>query len=284
MAETITWYIRNVVCSNMFKYVHWHFWFTFNDIQWYSYIQYIQWVVQKPLNLSRYQVFLSTSFMGQHPKVTTGSTCVATCGAPGYTYSGSPTPEVFECLATGEFQGQNPSCAPLSCQNLTLSSQYEHNCRGMLFQDACAVSCAEGYTITGPASQYICGESGTIQGTLPSCTPNPCTNTISPEIFQTSGCDGVTTGQSCNVSCQPGMIPNSAEMSCHSSGFLVGALPSCLPAKCPANSALEAASVAHNCQNASFGQSCSVYCAAGYKLTQGPLQWEEFQTHIEQLQ
>lgn len=201
--------------------------------------------------------------------VTTGSTCVATCGAPGYTYSGSPTPEVFECLATGEFQGQNPSCAPLSCQNLTLSSQYEHNCRGMLFQDACAVSCAEGYTITGPASQYICGESGTIQGTLPSCTPNPCTNTISPEIFQTSGCDGVTTGQSCNVSCQPGMIPNSAEMSCHSSGFLVGALPSCLPAKCPANSVLEAASVAHNCQNASFGQSCSVYCAAGYKLTQG---------------
>ena len=247
---------------------------TFNDIQWHL-----------SCRFNDIQSVIAGSPQ-HHPKVTTGSTCVATCGAPGYTYgTGSGSPEVFECLATGEFQGQNPSCAPLSCQNLTLSSEFEHNCRGMLFQDACAVSCAEGYTITGPASQYVCSESGTIQGTLPSCTANPCANSISPEIFQASGCDGITTGQSCSVSCQPGMIPNSADMSCHSSGFLVGTLPSCLPAQCPTNSALEAASVAHNCQNASFGQSCSVYCAAGYKLTQGHRKDPQTRVlHIQQVQ
>lgn len=200
--------------------------------------------------------------------VTTGGSCSATCGAPGFANSGSG-PEVFECLATGEFQGQDPSCAPAPCENLTLASQFEHNCRGMVFQDACAVSCAEGYSLTGPPSQYICGANAIVEGALPTCTANPCSHTMSGEVFQSDSCNGVTTGSSCTVSCQQGMIPNSGEMTCHSSGLLVGTLPLCLPAQCPQTPALGAPAVAHNCENASFGQSCSVYCATGYKLTQG---------------
>ena len=187
------------------------------------------------------------------------------CGVPGY--SEATGPRLFECLPTGEFQGQEPTCVPAKCQNLTLPSEFEHNCRGMVFGEVCGVTCSEGYSLSGPPSQYSCGANQIIEGSLPSCTANPCSNSV-PSPFQTD-CNGITTGGSCTISCQVGMIPNSGVLTCHATGVLVGMLPCCLPAQCPQNPALDVPAVAHSCQNASFGRSCSVYCSAGYKLTQG---------------
>ena len=199
--------------------------------------------------------------------MTTGSSCVATCGVAGYTYSGTSGPQSFECLATSEFQGTNPICSPRPCENLTLAEAFVHDCRGMVFQEACSVTCAEGYEQSGAPSQYLCGQTGNIEGTLPSCTAKPCSNTVPAAYIST--CNGITTDGTCTVSCQEGMIPNSAVMTCHATGALVGTLPECLPAKCSLTPSLQATSIAHNCENVSFGQSCSVSCASGFKLAQG---------------
>ena len=78
--------------------------------------------------------------------IATGGTCVASCSAEGFTYA-SGGEETFECLPTGEFQGQSPSCVPAACRDLTLASRFEHRCSNMVYGDSCSVGCAAGFVM-----------------------------------------------------------------------------------------------------------------------------------------
>ena len=79
--------------------------------------------------------------------IATGGTCVATCSAEGFTFASGFGAETFECLPTGEFQGQSPSCVPAACRDLTLASRFEHHCRNMVYGDSCSVTCAAGFCL-----------------------------------------------------------------------------------------------------------------------------------------
>ena len=199
--------------------------------------------------------------------IATGGTCVAICTAEGFSYAFGGA-ETFECLPTGEFQGQSPSCAPAACQDLMLAPHFEHSCGNMVYGDSCSVTCAQGFSLVGSAAQYQCTASGKIEGLQPLCVPKQCTNAIPPG-FDSGDCDGITTGSTCNVSCAPGMVPNSAELTCHASGTLIGLLPNCIPDICPLDASLQQLSLANNCPGVPFGRTCSVFCAEGYKLISG---------------
>ncbi|CAE7708618.1 SELE, partial [Symbiodinium pilosum] len=179
--------------------------------------------------------------------VTTGSTCLATCTTGGFEYASGGATE-FTCRPSGAFSGLNPTCARIPCADLVLADHFNHGCRNKFFQDTCAVTCAAGFTLVGSASQYQCSASGVIQGTEPSCVPKTCDNNI-PDDFL-SDCGGITTGAACTVRCKPGMVPNSAQMSCHATGALLGTLPVCVPDACPSSTLLQnGVGLAHNCED-----------------------------------
>eukprot|EP00435_Cladocopium_sp_Y103_P015994 s2068_g3.t4 len=148
----------------------------------------------------------------------TGENCTAQCGEEfTYTFGGA---ETFTCTSSGNFLdefsedarnkpimrtevffalGTNPSCERKFCEDLQIPELYTHNCREKRSGDTCGVTCALGYYFASWGSQFLCN--GTFQGTLPSCQPNPCTDVPAlGEVFSGS-CEGLTTGESCELSC-----------------------------------------------------------------------------------
>ncbi|CAE7718647.1 HET-E1 [Symbiodinium sp. CCMP2592] len=196
-------------------------------------------------------------------------TCDATCGQAGYTYTAGSQKEIFTCMPWGSFQGNQPSCEPISCQDLVLDGIYSHNCKSKRFGDTCGVSCATGYHLSGWGSQYVCGADGTFEGVLPQCNGNPCQNTVDDPALDASACNSLTTGEDCNVTCQAGYGFNQTTVVCGASGFLSGILPICSPLPCVADPELQHPTLAHSCNSVPFGQSCVVFCANGYVFSNG---------------
>ncbi|CAE7239992.1 CSMD3, partial [Symbiodinium sp. KB8] len=202
--------------------------------------------------------------------VRSAETCQATCTEAGYTYAAGSSAETWTCLPTGSLDGQLPTCQRIACTDLALSTTFTHNCQGLRFEDTCTVSCGPGYTLDGASGQFQCQADGNITGTLPTCVGNPCTNTLPTDpAFDTSGCDGKTTSQTCLVTCNPGYTPNVAMLTCDPSGFLLGTLPSCKPEPCPVNTTLAVSSLTDTCEGVAYGATCAVFCAPGFILSNG---------------
>ncbi|CAJ1433508.1 unnamed protein product, partial [Effrenium voratum] len=196
--------------------------------------------------------------------VTTGGTCNATCGA-GYTYAAGQVAAEFQCGASGAFQGTAPICERVSCGVLALSGRFSHNCRSKRFGDTCGVTCATGYHLGGWGAQFLCSASGSFVGTLPSCKGNPCPNPLARDVsLDSSGCENLTTAQSCDVRCVGGFAPNSSTLTCDESGYFTGNIPLCRALQCTPPPELSNSSLAHTCSEVSFNRSCAVLCAAGY--------------------
>lgn len=199
--------------------------------------------------------------------VRTQQTCTATCIATGYTYATGASAEVYTCQAAGNVQGTLPQCQRTACTDLSLAATYVHDCVGKLYQDSCGVSCAAGFR--GAGAQFSCQGDGSFAGTLPACVGNPCSNDLPNSSIWTATCDGLTTGQSCDVSCNPGFSGASTNLTCDASGQLLGTVPVCAPQLCPSSIQLVSVEHTHTCQDIAFGSSCTVFCAAGYALDTG---------------
>ncbi|CAK9015392.1 EGF and pentraxin domain-containing protein 1 (CCP module-containing protein 22) (Polydom) (Selectin-like osteoblast-derived protein) (SEL-OB) (Serologically defined breast cancer antigen NY-BR-38) [Durusdinium trenchii] len=199
--------------------------------------------------------------------VRTQQTCTATCTATGYTYATGASAEVYTCQAAGNVQGTLPQCQRTACTDLSLAATYVHDCVGKLYQDSCGVSCAAGFR--GAGAQFSCQGDGSFAGTLPACVGNPCSNDLPNSSIWTATCDGLTTGQSCDVSCNPGFSGASTNLTCDASGQLLGTVPVCAPQLCPSSIQLVSVEHTHTCQDIAFGSSCTVFCAAGYALDTG---------------
>ena len=197
----------------------------------------------------------------------TQETCTASCTGTGYEYATGASAEVYTCNAGGSFTGTLPQCQRTSCTDLSLGSTYVHTCANKLYQDSCGVSCAAGYR--GTASQFTCEGDGSFSGTLPACMGNPCQNDLPNSTSWTASCDGLTTGQSCDVSCKLGFSGSSTNLTCDASGQLLGSMPVCQPNICPSSNQLVSALHTHTCQDIAFGSSCTVFCASGYELATG---------------
>lgn len=205
---------------------------------------------------------------------TTGETCEASCGKPGYTYAASATLQTFTCMATQVFEGTAPSCEPITCSDLELGERFYHNCQSKRFGETCGVSCATGYHLQGWGEQMVCSADGTFSGTTPTCSGNPCSNPLLVDAtLDSNECTGLTTAETCTVRCAAGFTPNSTTMQCDPTGLLLGVAPSCSPMVCDTPIELSAVSIAHTCSSLTFNRSCAVTCAAGYKLSSLQQEW-----------
>ncbi|CAE8673556.1 unnamed protein product, partial [Polarella glacialis] len=202
--------------------------------------------------------------------VGTLSTCEATCGN-GYGYASGAAAETFTCTATGEFQGTAPACEPSPCATLgqDSSDSYSHDCSGNVNGDSCIVACADGFSApngTASAAVLECGASG-YTGSIPTCEPNPCSSDSLPTGLDLEvNCTGLTTGESCIVSCAQGYSGAAANFTCTSQGDFSGQRPICTPQTCDdlVQGLLEG--VTHDCSGVRFGSKCGTSCAAGHSL------------------
>lgn len=83
-----------------------------------------------------------------------------------------------------------------------------------------------------------------------------------------SSCQGLKAGATCTVACAPGNGPNTATLTCSSSGSLTGTAPVCAPAVCNYTTS-DASQNVTLCTNVMPGKSCSVTCSNGYQYSQG---------------
>lgn len=154
--------------------------------------------------------------------VTLGTSCEASCdkGHEG-------TTESFDCSLTGELTGKLPTCKRQPCE--IPKSLITTKCFGVVVGQTCPVPCMDGYT-GGPVLMEC-----TLDGLIPSpkgeaaqCMPKTCTRGLPMENSTNSReCHGVTTGQTCNISCAPGYIGEPEPFFCLETGTFVGIPPTC---------------------------------------------------------
>ncbi|CAK9029470.1 CUB and sushi domain-containing protein 2 (CUB and sushi multiple domains protein 2) [Durusdinium trenchii] len=227
--------------------------------------------------------------------VRTGETCLATCTEVGYDYSAGWAAETFTCLPTGSVTGQSPTCFLAFCRSWMENPRGRTPRTGLRYQDTCDVGCGQGYTLSGSSSRRQCEADGSFSGGLPTCVGNPCNMGLpnNPTV-NASGCNGLTTGESCEVTCLPGFLLGNSSLTCHPSGYLLGVVPTCTPSPCP-DIALPASlqstcsgnsdeqkcwwvgrlmkrfwgpvGEAHTCDGIGFGAACFAFCDAGYEST-----------------
>ncbi|CAJ1431513.1 unnamed protein product [Effrenium voratum] len=196
--------------------------------------------------------------------VRSAETCTATCTAVGYTYSSGNSAATFTCQPTGSFTGDTPTCERVQCSDLSLGASFQHTCRGQRYEDTCSVGCAKGYSLVSTSGQFTCQANQSFTGALPTCTGNPCNQPRSNAALNTTGCNSVTTSETCEVTCQPGFEPNTSSLTCDATGYLLGAAPSCKPSQCPTHSALQDPTLRSNCAGVTYGSRCAVFCAPGH--------------------
>lgn len=202
----------------------------------------------------------------------TFGTCTASCGS-GYTLQENQTASTstFTCGTDGEFAGTDPVCEPEACSPLSLGEAFDDSsCAGKVTGEQCAVQCRQGWSLQGPARTFTCEATGGFSGEPPVCQPNMCTGGMpsDSDLQVPSGCERLTTGQTCNISCAAGYEGTTSEYVCAASGFLTGDRPSCAPMTC-APPQLPPSTSHLACSDVQFGRNCSVRCADGYTAADG---------------
>lgn len=191
-------------------------------------------------------------------------TCSGSCQL-GYT----GTPSSYQCSSSGNFEGSDPTCEPLTCSPPQLAARYAHDCTGITLGKSCTVDCAQGYELDGGLSRLRCSIDGSFQGDLPSCSPVQCANTVPKDpAFEKTPCDGLIYQGQCDVTCNPGFQANTTTLSCNSQGALIGTLPLCQFLPCD-GSHLDRPEWLNTCGGVVNGQNCSVFCARGYEAAAG---------------
>ncbi|CAE8591774.1 unnamed protein product [Polarella glacialis] len=197
--------------------------------------------------------------------VATGSSCTAQCGVPGYALPQGAAPQAFQCTASGDFEGTDPTCAPKNCTALTLSAVFDSSgCLEKSFGDpACFVICGEGYELIGSAGSYQCLANGSFSGSEPQCTPKTCAGSVPGAPT----CSNLGTGQTCNVSCAAGYSGTPSVYTCGTNGLITGSSPSCVAETCLAPTL--PAGLNHTCSGIQLGKKCAVGCLNGFALAAG---------------
>ena len=83
-----------------------------------------------------------------------------------------------------------------------MDAKYYHDCAGATTGQTCYVSCAQGYDLSGATSEYTCGSSGTISGSLPTCVAKAGSSGVplaeqNLDLNINANCGGMVMGESC---------------------------------------------------------------------------------------
>ncbi|KAM6077676.1 P-selectin-like isoform 5-T5 [Theristicus caerulescens] len=203
-----------------------------------------------------------------------GSTCAFSCQM-GFALMGS---ESRECMVTGTWTGDSPSCEAIACPVLSAPDRGEMNCSHLhgdfAFSSTCAFSCQMGFALTGPESRE-CTATGTWTGDTPRCEAIACPVLSAPDRGEMN-CSHLhgdfAFSSMCAFSCQMGFAltgPESRE--CTATGTWTGDTPRCEAIACPVLRAPDRGKL--NCSHLhgdfAFGSTCAFSCQTGFALT-GP--------------
>ncbi|CAE7255654.1 Sele, partial [Symbiodinium microadriaticum] len=201
-------------------------------------------------------------------------------------YTGNPAPYMCDAdTLTFVAKDANASCVGSGGRRLSGSGgcqaaaaaafglsdpQFTHDCSsgsGVADGSICIAHCSRGYELVGVASVLTCN-SGSLSGTLPVCTPLPCTYNGPDAVGLQHNCSNVTTGGSCSAGCtQEGFeyaSGGAAQYQCANTGEFAGTLPSCQRTSC--TDLTLGSKFAHNCESMVFQDTCGVSCAKGWTL------------------
>ncbi|XP_062472253.1 P-selectin-like isoform X10 [Pezoporus occidentalis] len=206
-----------------------------------------------------------------HGDFTFGSTCAFSCQT-GFTLMGLKS---RECMSTGTWTGDAPSCEAITCPVLSAPDRGELNCSHLhgdfAFGSTCVFSCQMGFALMGPESRE-CTATGTWTGDAPQCEAVACPLLSAPDQGKLN-CSHLhgnfTFGSTCAFSCQTGftlMGPESLE--CTAMGTWTGDSPHCEAITCPVLSAPAWGEL--NCSHLhgdfAFGSTCVFSCQMGFAL------------------
>ncbi|KAK9956629.1 hypothetical protein ABG768_014348 [Culter alburnus] len=199
------------------------------------------------------------------------SKCTFSC-AGGYKLSGTAE---LRCNSSGAWNLPQPSCAVVSCEQLSAPPHGWMECSGLYgnhsLNSKCKFSCAGGYKLRGTA-ELQCTSSGAWNLPQPSCAVVTCSPVLAPEKSHLTCADifgKFSFRSSCNVSCDEGYkLRGKATLTCLSDGNWSAATPACEVVTCspvlaPEKSHLTCADIFGKF---SFRSSCNVSCDEGYKL------------------
>lgn len=102
------------------------------------------------------------------------------------------------CSETGVWSHTDtPSCLPVQCPNFTIANSNITG-TGFGYLDSISVTCEYGYSLTGNASQLVCGDTAMWSSAIPECLPIVCAPP--PELANGAVTrDGLSVLYSCNL-------------------------------------------------------------------------------------
>ncbi|NXT18957.1 LYAM3 protein, partial [Syrrhaptes paradoxus] len=199
------------------------------------------------------------------------STCVFGC-QEGFQQRGVGT---LRCLASRQWSAETPTCAAITCPELSAPERGELNCSHLhgdfTFGSTCAFSCQTGFVRSGRESRQ-CPARGTWTGGTPRCEAVSCPVLSAPERGELN-CSHLhgdfTFGSTCAFSCQTGFVLMGSESrECTATGTWTGDVPHCEAMTCPVLSAPERGEL--NCSHLhgdfTFGSTCALSCQTGFVL------------------
>ncbi|XP_070605148.1 E-selectin [Erythrolamprus reginae] len=188
-------------------------------------------------------------------------------------------PDMLQCGASGEWDGQEPTCEAVKCQAVRQTEGSLMNCshhdKELKYKSTCDFVCAKGYTIKG-SPQIQCLSDGHWSQPIPVCEVVECHALQKPQ-HGLSNCsnpsENFAWNSSCIFSCKEGFILKGSDMlQCGASGEWDGQKPTCEAVKCQAVRQPEGSlmNCSHHDTELNYTSTCDFVCAKGYTLKGSP--------------
>jgi len=183
----------------------------------------------KACDTSSYSDFIGHGCEG----ITVGGNCSYSCPVGTAAAEGTPAVQNFSCIAAGSgtsLHGTKPQCVPMTCSAANMSTP--SNCEGIEVGQSCRAVCLKGFegNATFECAMDPSNTTAALQGEGLVCVGKPCANASLPVGAQHAhNCSGLTTNETCNVSCAPGHEGESVLVLCDDDGLFQpqGDFPAC---------------------------------------------------------
>nr|XP_054767056.1 E-selectin-like [Lytechinus pictus] len=214
-------------------------------------------------------------------RVRSGTSCEFSCET-GYSLTGETSS--MECLDSGDFTDNRPSCEEITCSiPESLPSNLNTNdtdCEGgdsITINQQCTYYCDDGHNLAG-SDTVTCQEDSTLSGDLPTCEEITCSIPESlPSNLNTNDtdCEGgnsITINQQCTYYCDDGHnLAGSDTVTCQEDSTLSGELPTCEEITCSIPESLPSNLNTNDtdCEGGdsiTINQQCTYYCDDGHNL------------------
>lgn len=193
----------------------------------------------------------------------TAEDCTVSC-LPGY----SGDAATFDCAGSatgaGDFSG-SITCTADPCDASTfptIDGLDTTACSSIVFAETCSVSCQTGFS--GSPASWSCDASGSFAAQTASCTANLCVPMDAIVGADATACSGMSTGQTCDVTCIQGYTGDAVTKTCGADGLFSGGSVSCIANVCESGLPSEPGFDASNCDGVTTSQDCTVDCLPGY--------------------